>query len=143
MKCLFCGCDNSKVVDSRALKDGSIRRRRECENCHKRFSSYEMIESNPLVVNNIYNVREPFMFEKLYESLVYSNYCRDNSEDELDRLAKKIERKLLSLGKQEINTKEIVHITSETLSEVDEVSAFIYHIQHNDIKNLFDVKKFF
>ena len=67
MKCIFCGNSESKVVDSRYLKDSSIRRRRECLVCGKRFTTYETVETNPMVVTNADNMREPFKLEKLNE----------------------------------------------------------------------------
>ena len=143
MKCVFCGYENSRVIDSRALKDGSIRRRRECERCHKRFSSYETVENNPMVVTNVENIREAFKFEKLFESIKFATYNRGISELDVQDLAKEIERRLLGLQKQEISTMEIVNIASQAISEVDEVSAFIYHIQHNEINSILDVKRFF
>ena len=69
MKCIFCGNQESKVVDSRYLKDTSIRRRRECLGCGKRFTTYETVESNPMVVTNVDNMREPFKREKLLEQI--------------------------------------------------------------------------
>ena len=72
MKCIFCGHGDSKVVDSRYLKDTSIRRRRECLGCGKRFTTYETVESNPMVVTNVNNEREPFKIEKLTESIKYA-----------------------------------------------------------------------
>ena len=75
MKCIFCGNNDSKVVDSRYLKDTSIRRRRECLQCGKRFTTYETVESSPMVVTNVDNEREPFKIEKLTESIKYAIYC--------------------------------------------------------------------
>ena len=79
MRCIFCGHNDSKVVDSRHLKDTSIRRRRECLQCGKRFTTYETVETNPMVVTNVDNVREPFKYEKLLESVKYATYCADLS----------------------------------------------------------------
>ena len=73
MKCIFCGNLDSKVVDSRYLKDTSIRRRRECIRCGKRFTTYETVETNPMVVTNVDNVREPFKVDKLTESIKADN----------------------------------------------------------------------
>ena len=143
MKCVFCGSENSRVIDSRSLKDGSIRRRRECENCHKRFSSYETIERNPMVVIDVEGVRTPFEFGKLLESINYATYCRGISQTDMIDLTHEIERRLFALEKQEIPTLEIVSVASQAISELDEVSAFVYHIQHNDINNILDVKRFF
>ncbi|MBO4937222.1 MAG: transcriptional repressor NrdR [Clostridia bacterium] len=143
MKCVFCGNEDSRVIDSRSLKDGSIRRRRECERCHKRFSSYETIERNPMVVINVEGIREPFCFDKLKESITYATYCRNVGSSDVMDMTKEVERRLLGLNKQEISTMEIVSVVSQAISEVDEVAAFVYHIQHNDINNILDVKRFF
>ena len=69
MRCIFCGNIDSKVVDSRYLKDSSIRRRRECLVCGKRFTTYETVETNPMIVTNVRNEREPFKTEKLMDSI--------------------------------------------------------------------------
>ena len=80
MKCVFCGCKDNKVVDSRYLKDTAIRRRRECINCGKRFTTYETVETSPMIVTNVLNEREPFKIDKLIESLKYATYCQNVSD---------------------------------------------------------------
>ncbi len=140
MKCVFCNCSESKVVDSRYLKDTAIRRRRECVNCGKRFTTYETVETNPMIVTNVNNEREPFKIEKLIESLKYATYCRDNIN--VDLLAQKIEKMLLTLNSQEISTKDIVVKTIDALMELDTVSALVYYTQHTDCKSFEDVKNF-
>ena len=140
MKCVFCGCSDSKVVDSRYLKDTAIRRRRECVKCGKRFTTYETVETNPMIVTNVYNEREPFKLEKLTESLRYATYCRDGVD--VDMLALKIEKALLVLNSQEISAKDIVAKAIEALMELDTVSALVYYTQHTDCKGFEDVTKF-
>lgn len=140
MKCVFCNCSESKVVDSRYLKDTAIRRRRECINCGKRFTTYETVETNPMIVTNVNNEREAFKIEKLIESLKYATYCRDNIA--VDILAQKIEKALLTLDQQEISTKDIVLKAIDVLMEVDTVSALVYYTQHTDCKSFEDVNKF-
>lgn len=130
MKCVFCGCSDSKVVDSRYLKDTAIRRRRECCKCGKRFTTYETVETNPMIVTNVHNEREPFKMEKLIESLKYATYCRDNIN--VVMLAQNVEKSLLTLNSQEISTKEIVEITTNALRELDGISALVYYAQHTD-----------
>ena len=132
MKCVFCGCNDSKVVDSRYLKDTSIRRRRECIKCGKRFTTYETVETNPMIVTNVFNEREPFKLEKLIESLRYATYCQGVSE--IQELAENIE--------QALTTKDIVKVTIDKLSEVDNVSAVVYYTQHTDCSSLDDIRKF-
>ena len=140
MKCVFCGCKDNKVVDSRYLKDTAIRRRRECINCGKRFTTYETVETNPMVVTNVLNEREPFKIEKLIESLRYATYCQDVSDIEV--LAENIEQALLMLNRQEITTNEIVEVAIDKLMEVDTVSALVYYTQHTDCDSFDEVRGF-
>ena len=141
MKCIFCGCDDSKVVDSRDLKDSAIRRRRECLNCGKRYTTYEMVETNPMVVTNINNEREPFKLEKLVESLEHAFYCTD-AYTSVATLALDIERELLALNQQEISTMDIVKISIAKIKELDELACLVYYTQHTDCKSLNDVRRF-
>ncbi len=141
MKCIFCGHSDSKVVDSRYLKDSSIRRRRECLICGKRFTTYETVESNPMVVTNVDNVREPFKTEKLMESIKYATYCVDLNET-VEDIVCKIELKLLGLGQQEITTKDIVKVALEVLMEVSSMACLVYYTQHTDCDNFDGVRRF-
>ena len=140
MKCVFCGCKDNKVVDSRYLKDTAIRRRRECINCGKRFTTYETVETSPMIVTNVLNEREPFKIDKLIESLKYATYCQNVSD--IQELADSIERDLLTLNSQEITTMDIVKVAIEKISEVDNISALVYYAQHTDCSNFDDVRKF-
>ena len=140
MKCVFCNCSESKVVDSRYLKDTAIRRRRECIKCGKRFTTYETVETNPLVVTNVLNEREPFKIEKLIESLQYASYCK-NAID-INELADAIEKSLLALNSQEITTTDIARVTIDKLMELDTIVALVYYTQHTDCNNFEDVRNF-
>ena len=140
MKCVFCGCKDNKVVDSRYLKDTAIRRRRECINCGKRFTTYETVETSPMIVTNVLNEREPFKIEKLIESLKYATYCQNVSD--IQELADCIERDLLMLNSQEITTMDIVKVVIEKISEIDNISALVYYAQHTDCSSFDDVRKF-
>ena len=140
MKCVFCNCSESKVVDSRYLKDTAIRRRRECINCGKRFTTYETVETNPMVVTNVLNEREPFKIEKLTESLRYATYCQDVVD--VAELADNIEKALLGLNSQDITTSDIVKVALDKLMGVDTVSALVYYTQHTDCNSFEDVRKF-
>ena len=141
MKCIFCGNTESKVVDSRYLKDSSIRRRRECLSCGKRFTTYETVESSPMVVTNVNNEREPFKIEKLKESIAYAGYCQNISQP-VEDLANKSEAKLLGLNKQEITTKDIVKIALEVLVEVSTMACLVYYTQHTDCDTFDDIRRF-
>ena len=141
MRCIFCGHNDSKVVDSRYLKDTSIRRRRECLQCGKRFTTYETVETNPMVVTNVENVREPFKYEKLVESIKYATYCADLSIS-VEDIATKIESKLLKLQQQEIKTSDIVTVALEVLMEVSSMACLVYYTQHTNCATFDDVRRF-
>ena len=128
MRCIFCGNTDSKVVDSRYLKDTSIRRRRECLRCGKRFTTYETVETNPMVVTNADNMREPFKTEKLLESIKYATYCADLSV-EVEEIVNNIEKRLLKLEQQEISTKNIVEIALDELMSVNSMACLVYYTQ--------------
>ena len=141
MKCIFCGNIDSKVVDSRYLKDTSIRRRRECLVCGKRFTTYETVETNPMVVTNIDNMREPFKFEKLLESITMATYCVEMAQT-AEEVASKIESDLLKLQKQEISTKDIVQVALSVLMEVSAMACLVYFTQHTECESFDDVRRF-
>lgn len=142
MKCIFCGSLESKVIDSRYLKDTSIRRRRECITCHKRFTTYETVETNPMVVTNVNNLREPFKYEKLHESITYAMYSRGYELEILRAVTDEIEKRLLALQKQEITTQEIVTVAANVLKEVDVITSVVYFCQHSDCAGYEDIKQF-
>ncbi len=141
MKCIFCGNQESKVVDSRYLKDTSIRRRRECLGCGKRFTTYETVESNPMVVTNVDNMREPFKREKLLESIQYATYCVDLEMD-TEEIVDNIESKLLKLQQQEISTKDIVSIALDVLMEISAMACLVYFTQHTECSTFDDIRRF-
>lgn len=141
MRCIFCGNIDSKVVDSRYLKDTSIRRRRECLVCKKRFTTYETVETNPMVVTNIDNMREPFKFEKLLESITMATYCVEMDRT-AEEIASKIESELLKLQKQEISTKDIVQVALSVLMEVSAMACLVYFTQHTECESFDDVRRF-
>lgn len=141
MKCIFCGNIDSKVVDSRYLKDTSIRRRRECLVCGKRFTTYETVETNPMVVTNVDNVREPFKTDKLMESIKYATYCVDLAIP-VEEIVEKIESNLLKKQQQEISTKEIVEVALDVLMEVNAMACLVYFTQHTECDTFDDVRRF-
>ena len=140
MKCIFCGNSESKVVDSRYLKDTSIRRRRECLTCGKRFTTYETAETNPMVVTNADNMREPFKLSKLTESIMYATYC--TNVEEISEIVQAIEKRLLAMQQQEISTKDIVKVALEVLMEINSMACLVYFTQHTDCQTFDDVRRF-
>lgn len=142
MRCIFCGNNESKVIDSRYLKDTSIRRRRECLACGKRFTTYETVESNPMVVTNVDNMREPFKVEKLADSIKYCTYCTDLTTADIDNIVAKIETNLLRGQQQEITTQDIVKVALDVLMEINSMACLVYYTQHTDCDNFDGVRRF-
>lgn len=123
MRCPFCRADNTRVIDSRDINTGeAIRRRRECEQCHARFTTYERYESVQMMVVKKDGRREEFNPAKLRNSLRISLTKRPVSEDQLDDLIAAIEARVLALGQKEVGSSVIGEITLTELRKVDEVA---------------------
>ncbi|MCL2083742.1 MAG: transcriptional regulator NrdR [Oscillospiraceae bacterium] len=123
MKCPFCGFLESKVVDSRPTDEGeSIRRRRECLQCQKRFTTYENIESLPLMVVKKDGSRQSFSRQKLLGSMLRACDKRAVSLVQLESMASEIEQKLLNALEREVPTVKIGDLVMESLKAVDEVA---------------------
>jgi len=123
MKCPYCGCEENKVIDSRTSKDGqSVRRRRECIDCKRRFTTYEYIEKVPVMIIKRDSRREPYTREKLIEGIRTACRKRPVSSKEIDDMVDDIERILFSMEKEEIDSKEIGEIVMEKLKNTDEIS---------------------
>ncbi|MCL2023608.1 MAG: transcriptional regulator NrdR [Oscillospiraceae bacterium] len=132
MKCPFCSCEDSRVVDSRPSDDASrIRRRRECEECKKRFTTYEVIETIPIMVvkNNL--TREPFSREKLLRSLLTACIKRPIETAALEHIAMEIESALQNTMEREVPSDKIGLLVLDYLRHLDEVAyvrfASVYH----------------
>ena len=125
MKCPFCGSIRDKVIDSRSTKDDcEIRRRRECEECGGRFTTYERIEEIMPVVKKKNGEREPCDRNKIKKGLMISCQKRPVSAETIDQMIDKIEKELQSYEKKEVETSVIGDIVMNVLKEVDKV-AFI------------------
>ena len=145
MKCPYCGYQESKVVDSRHSEDGlSIRRRRECLNCHMRFTTYEVVETVPLIVIKKDNSREPFDRQKLLNAMVRACAKRPVSYESLERAVSSIEQTLLSSYDPEIPSVRIGELTMQELKKIDEVAyirfASVYR-QFADVESFLDELK--
>ncbi len=142
MKCPFCAFDESKVVDSRPADDGSkIRRRRECMKCGKRFTTFEAIETIPLIVIKKDNTREPFSKEKIIRGLMKACEKRPVSVDVIENIAGEIENILCNSLEKEITTTYIGDLVMEKLKKADDVAYVRYasvHRQFKDINSLFE-----
>lgn len=123
MRCPFCKEEDSRVIDSRSADDGnSIRRRRECSKCGRRFTTYEVVEKTPLMVIKHDGRRVQFDRDKLLKGLIRSCDKRDIPTDRIVALADEIERELRNTMEREITTKSIGELVMERLKNFDEVA---------------------
>ncbi|SHE59510.1 transcriptional regulator NrdR [Schwartzia succinivorans] len=123
MRCPFCKEEDSRVIDSRSADDGnSIRRRRECSKCGRRFTTYEVVEKTPLMVIKHDGRRVQFDRDKLLKGLIRSCDKRDIPTDRIVALADEIERELRNTMEREITTKSIGELVMEKLKNFDEVA---------------------
>lgn len=123
MKCPFCGAVDSKVVDSRLASNSlSIRRRRECLKCERRFTTYERIEQVPFMVVKKDGRREPFQREKLLAGLITACEKRPISTQDIENLVEGIERDIKEKFYDEISSKKIGQMVMKDLRKLDEVA---------------------
>ena len=123
MRCPFCKEEDSRVVDSRAADDGNtIRRRRECTSCGKRFTTYETVEKIPLMVIKNYGRRVVFDRNKLLNGLIRSCDKRDIPTERIVALADEIEKELRNTMDREVYTRDIGELVMEKLKNFDEVA---------------------
>ena len=137
MKCPFCSHPESKVVDSRPSDEGaSIRRRRECLDCRKRFTTYETMESLPMVVIKKDGSRQTFDRSKLLNSMLRACEKRTVSFDTLQRIADEIEQALQNEMDREISSARIGELVMEKLKDVDEVSYVRFASVYRQFKDI-------
>ncbi len=123
MKCPYCGFEDSKVVDSRPTDEGErIRRRRECMNCSKRFTTYEIVETTPIMVIKRDNSREPFSREKLTNGVLRACEKRPISLDQIEEIIDKVESRIYGSIEREISSRQVGEYTMEYLKNLDEVA---------------------
>ena len=137
MKCPFCAYLESKVVDSRPADEGaSIRRRRECLSCHKRFTTYETMESLPMVVIKKDGSRQTFDKSKLLNSMLRACEKRTVPFDTLSRIVNEIEQTLQNEMEREVSSAEIGELVMERLKKVDEVSYVRFASVYRQFKDI-------
>ena len=123
MKCPFCGDQESKVVDSRHSEDGiSIRRRRECIRCLRRFTTYEVVETLPIIVVKRNGSRQSFDRNKILNSMIRAFDKRKVDVNDLDRITTEIEQTIQNTLEREISTDRIGEMVMERLKPLDEVA---------------------
>lgn len=142
MKCPYCGFVEDRVIDSRPTdENAAIRRRRECSKCLRRFTTYEKVESVPLMVIKKDKTRQSFDREKLLNGLLRACEKRPVSVDDLEKMVDEIEGQILNTLKREITSQEIGEMVMEKLKDLDEVAyvrfASVYR-QFRDINTFMD-----
>lgn len=145
MKCPFCNEDNSRVIDSRPIDDNnSIRRRRQCDECKKRFTTYEKVEAIPLIVIKKDLIREPYDRSKIEAGVLRSCHKRPISVDQMSSLVDEIEIAVFNLEEKEIQSNLIGEIVMDKLKNLDPVAyvrfASIYR-EFKDVNTFMDELK--
>ena len=138
MKCPYCSSPDSKlkVIDSRPSDNSSIRRRRECENCGKRFTTYEIIEATPMFVTKKDGSKEIFDKNKIAAGIRRACYKRPVTEEAISALTSEIENELINSLRDEITTAEIGNMVMEKLRKIDEVSYVRFASVYREFKDI-------
>ena len=137
MKCPFCGYEESKVIDSRPTDEGQrIRRRRECLECSKRFTTYEIIESLPIIVIKKDKSRETFNRDKLMTGLLRACEKRPVSIDTLDNMIDEIEVIIQNSLDREVSSERIGELVMEKLKKIDEVAYVRFASVYRQFKDI-------
>lgn len=148
MKCMYCGCEDSKVIDSRSTDDGrSIRRRRECVQCGKRFTTFETIEISPFLIVKRDGTRQLYDRSKLKNGILRSCEKRPISMAQIDKIVDNIEKTLYNSLEEEVTSQKIGDLVMDELKQLDEVTyirfAAVYR-QFKDSATFFEeMKKLF
>lgn len=137
MKCPYCRSKNDKVIDSRSSKEGAaVRRRRECLQCKKRFTTYEYVETVPLMVIKKDGRREHFDRQKIISGLLKACEKRPISIDKIENLTSSIERGIMKKFDREVGSKEIGELVMQTLANLDEVAYVRFASVYRQFKDV-------
>ncbi len=137
MKCPNCGYEENRVIDSRPLsKENGIRRRRECEKCKYRFTTYEYVSLTTALVIKSNGTREEFNQEKLIRSIKLACVKRPISADTIQLIVKEIENKILAEGLTEIPSKAIGEVVIDMLKDIDKVAYIRFASVYHDFENV-------
>ena len=137
MKCPFCGDENTKVIDSRPADDNaSIRRRRQCDTCGKRFTIYEKIESIPLVIIKKDNIREPYDRSKIEKGVFRACIKRPISVEQINDLVDSVETAVFNLEEKEVKSSVIGEIVMDKLKELDDVAYVRFASVYREFKDV-------
>lgn len=137
MKCPFCGLDNTRVIDSRPADDNcSIRRRRQCDECGKRFTTYEKVETIPLSVIKKDRTREPYDRNKMMAGIRRACHKRPISVEKIEEMVNKIENDIFNLEYKEIESKVIGEIVMERLKSLEQVAYVRFASVYREFKDV-------
>lgn len=137
MKCPYCDSPNTRVIDSRSTDDDrAIRRRRLCEDCDKRFSTYERYEDSTVMVVKKDNTREAFEPRKVISGIVKSCQKRPVSMDQIEEVARNIETKINHTGKKEVTSTYIGQLVMDELKELDPVAYVRFASVYREFKDV-------
>lgn len=137
MKCIYCGCTESKVIDSRQNEDGTaIRRRRECESCGKRFTTYETVEFTPVMVVKKDGSRQQFDIDKVRRGIMKAIEKRAVSMSDVDKLVSEVQKNVLNSLEQEVSSTHIGELVMDGLKRIDEVAYVRYASVHRQFKDI-------
>ncbi|TDG00863.1 transcriptional regulator NrdR [Paenibacillus piri] len=137
MKCPYCDYQGTKVLDSRAANENkSIRRRRECERCTKRFTTFEMVEETPLIVIKKDGSREEFSREKMMRGLIRACEKRPVSVEQLEMIVSEVEKQIRNTAHAEVDSRDIGENVMEQLYPVDEVAYIRFASVYRQFKDI-------
>ena len=137
MKCPFCGDENTKVIDSRPSEEtNAIRRRRQCEKCNKRFTTYEKVETIPLVVIKKGNVREAYDRSKIEAGVFRSCHKRPISVSQSTQLVDEVENAIFNMEEKEIPSSKIGELVMDKLKSLDAVAYVRFASVYREFKDV-------
>ena len=137
MRCPNCQHNGTRVLDSRPVEDGrSIRRRRECEVCQFRFTTFETVEESPLIVVKKGENREAFNREKILSGLIKACEKRPVPLEKLEEIASNVETQLRDRGASEVNSKEVGELVMDELAQVDDVAYVRFASVYRQFKDI-------
>ena len=137
MKCPYCNHPDTRVIDSRPAEDGSaIRRRRSCDECGKRFTTYEKVETIPLIIIKKDNNREQYNRSKIERGIIRACYKRPVSADAIQKTVERIEIKIVNLEAKEVSSTDVGEIVMDELKELDEVAYVRFASVYREFKDV-------
>ena len=137
MKCPYCGEDDTKVIDSRPADDNSsIRRRRQCERCGKRFTTYEKLETMPFMVIKKDRTREPYNRSKVEAGIVRSCHKRPVSTQQINAMLDEIENEIFNCEDKEVETTVVGELVMDKLKKLDEVAYVRFASVYREFKDV-------